>query len=152
MKKKKFNTFLIFLCISLIMLSIGCKKDAEDKKNGSKSIKIMCEDTVFPMVSDLVRDYNLNNDIVVTVECSERENAFNKLYNSKVDVLIGYVQPNNKEIKAEMLAYDGIGIIVNPSNKINGLAIQQLKKIYTGNISNWEKLNGESKTHSTSSL
>lgn len=145
MKKKNLKTFLIFLCISLVMLSIGCKKDAKNKENGSKSIKIMCEDTVFPMVSDLVRDYNLNNDTVITVECSERENAFNKLYNSKVDVLIGYVQPNNKEIKAEMLAYDGIGIIVNPSNKVIGVGIQQLKKIYTGNIANWEKLNGESK-------
>ena len=45
-----------------------------------------------------------------------------------------------------MLAYDGIGIIVNPSNKVNGVGIQQLKKIYTGNIANWKKLNGESKT------
>ena len=52
-----------------------------------------------PMVSDLVRDYNLNNENVITVKCEDRENAFNKLYNSDADVLIGYVQPNNKKLR-----------------------------------------------------
>ena len=98
------------------------------------------------MVNDLVRDYNLNNDHAVTVECAEKEGAFNKLDNSEGDVLIGYVQPDKKEIEADMLACDGIGIIVNTGNKVNGVGTQELKKIYTGNIVNWEKLNGESKT------
>ena len=128
------------------MLSVGCKKDKETKEQQPKNIKIICEDTVLPMVNDLVRDYNLNNDPVVTVESIDRESAFNKLNNSEVDVLIGYVQPDNKEIEAEMLAYDGIGIIVNTSNKVNSVGIEELKKIYTGNIVNWEKLKGESKT------
>ena len=145
MKKKFLKTFSIIFCISLIMLSSACKKDAETKEKPTKSIKIICEDTVLPMVNDLVRDYNLNNDPVVTVEFAPRESAFNKLYNSEVDVLIGYVQPDNKEIEAEMLAYDGIGIIVNTSNKVNGVGLEELKKIYTGNIVNWDKLKGESK-------
>ena len=53
-----------------------------------------------------------------------------------------------RKLKAEMLAYDGIGIIVNTSNKVNSVAIQELRKIYTGNIVNWEKLKGESKDNS----
>ena len=105
------------------MLSPGCKKDTETKEKKPKNIKIICEDTVLPMVNDLVRDYNLNNDPVVTVESVDRESAFNKLKNSEADVLIGYVQPDNKEIEAEMLAYDGIGIIVNTSNKVNSVGI-----------------------------
>lgn len=146
MKKRKLKTFGVFFCISIIMLSGGCKKDAQTKEKPSESIKIICEDTVLPMVNDLVRDYNLNNDPVVTLESIDRENAFNKLYNSEVDIVIGYVQPDNKEIEAEMLAYDGIGIIVNTSNKVNSVGAQELRKIYTGKILNWEKLNGESKT------
>lgn len=145
MKKKILKSFSIILCISIIGLNIGCKKEAETKEKPSKSIKIICEDTALPMVNDLVRDYNLNNDPVVTVESAPRENAFDRLYSSEVDILIGYVQPDNKEIDAEMLAYDGIGIIVNTGNKVNSVGTQELKKIYTGNIVNWETLKGESK-------
>ena len=145
MKNKNLKTFLMFLCISLLMLSVGCKKDEATKEKQSKNIKIICEDTVTPMVNDLVRDYNLNNDPVVTVEVVPRESAFNKLYNSQVDVLIGYVQPDNKKIGAQIIAYDGIGIIVNNSNKVNTVGVQELKKIYTGDIASWEKLNGDSK-------
>ncbi|MBZ9687785.1 substrate-binding domain-containing protein [Clostridium estertheticum] len=146
MKKKNLKPLLIIFSITILMLSTGCKKDTKIKDQQPKSIKIICEDTVFPMVNDLVRDYNLNNDPVVTIESIDREGAFNKLINSEVDILIGYVQTDNKKIEGEMLAYDGIGIIVNTSNKVNSLGISDLKKIYTGNIVNWEKLKGESKT------
>ena len=47
--------------------------------------------------------------------------------------------------KDEILALDGIGIIVNTSNKVKSVTIDELKKIYSGNIVNWEKLKGESK-------
>ncbi|MGH4122642.1 MAG: substrate-binding domain-containing protein [Clostridium sp.] len=144
MKRKKLKTLWIIFSIIIVMLSAGCKKDTETKDQQPKSIKIICEDTVFPMVNDLVRDYNLNNDPVVTVESVDRESAFNKLKNFEVDILIGYVQSDNKQIDSEMLAYDGIGIIVNNSNKLNSLGTSDLKKIYTGNIVNWGKLKGES--------
>ena len=145
MKKYKLKTIWIIFSIAIIMLSAGCKKDKETKEKKPESIKIICEDTVLPMVNDLVRDYNLNNDPVITVESTDREDAFNKLKNSKVDVLIGYVQPGIKEMKSEMLAYDGIGIIVNTSNKVTSVGFEQLKKIYTGDIVTWESLKGESK-------
>ena len=144
MKNKKLKFFWIIFSITFIMLSSGCKKDTETKEKQPKAIKIICEDTVLPMVTDLVRDYNLNNDPIITVESIERENAFNKLYRSEADILIGYLQTDNKEIEAEMLAFDGIGIIINPSNKVKSVTIDELKKIYSGNVVNWDKLKGES--------
>ncbi|MCB2288215.1 substrate-binding domain-containing protein [Clostridium sp. CS001] len=145
MKKKILKTFSIIFCICLVTMNSGCKKDANPKEKQSKAIKIMCEDTVIPMVNDLVKDYNLNNDPIVTVESATRENAFDKLHNSEVDVLIGYGKPNDKGIDSQALAFDGVAIIVNPSNKLDSISTQELKQIYIGNIANWEKLNGESK-------
>ena len=144
MRNKNLKAFGIIFSISILILSSGCKKDAETKGKQHENIKIICEDTVMPMVNDLVRDYNLNNDPVVTVEYLDRESAFTKLANSEVDVLIGYAQPANKEIESEMLAYDGIGIIVNINNKLSSISIEALKKIYTGNITNWDQLKGKS--------
>ena len=42
-----------------------------------------------------------------------------------------------------ILAYDGIAIIVNPANPINDLSLEQIAKVYTGEITNWSQLGGE---------
>jgi phosphate transport system substrate-binding protein len=44
--------------------------------------------------------------------------------------------------KANVVAMDGIAVIVNPSNNVTGLTLQQIKDIYTGKISNWSALGG----------
>ena len=46
-------------------------------------------------------------------------------------------------IKAHVIAMDGIAVIVHPSNKVKGLTKKQLKDIYTGKISNWAQVGGD---------
>ena len=41
-----------------------------------------------------------------------------------------------------VLAYDGIAIIVNPANQVEDLSIEQIAKIYTGEITNWKDVGG----------
>lgn len=41
-----------------------------------------------------------------------------------------------------VVAIDGIGVIVDPDNGLDGLTKEQLVDIYTGNISNWSELGG----------
>lgn len=40
------------------------------------------------------------------------------------------------------LAYDGIAVIVNPKNTVTDLSVEQIKKIYTGEITNWKDVGG----------
>lgn len=40
------------------------------------------------------------------------------------------------------LALDGIAIIVNPENPVDDLTLEQIAKIYTGEISNWKDVGG----------
>ena len=47
-----------------------------------------------------------------------------------------------KGLKATVLALDGIAVIVNPENPISELSLEQIAKIYTGEITNWSKLGG----------
>ncbi|HXK77965.1 MAG TPA: phosphate ABC transporter substrate-binding protein [Oscillospiraceae bacterium] len=41
-----------------------------------------------------------------------------------------------------VLAYDGIAVIVNPENPVTGLTLEQIAKIYTGEITNWSEVGG----------
>lgn len=40
------------------------------------------------------------------------------------------------------LALDGIAVIVNPENPVDDLTLEQIAKIYTGEISNWKDVGG----------
>ncbi len=46
------------------------------------------------------------------------------------------------QLKEEAVAIDAIAIIVHPNLNIKGLTINQLRDIYTGNITNWSQVNG----------
>lgn len=42
-----------------------------------------------------------------------------------------------------VLALDGIAIIVNPANPVDDLSLEQIAKIYTGEITNWSEVGGD---------
>ena len=46
-------------------------------------------------------------------------------------------------LKETVLALDGIAIIVNPENKVSVLTLEQIAKIYTGQITNWKEVGGD---------
>ncbi len=41
-----------------------------------------------------------------------------------------------------VLAYDGIAIIVHPDNPVSDLSVETIAKMYTGEITNWQEVNG----------
>ena len=45
-------------------------------------------------------------------------------------------------LKETTLALDGIAIIVNPQNPVQDLTLEQIAKIYTGEITNWKDVGG----------
>ena len=46
-------------------------------------------------------------------------------------------------LKETIVALDGIAIIVNPQNPVQDLTLEQIAKIYTGEITNWKDVGGE---------
>ena len=46
-------------------------------------------------------------------------------------------------LKETTLALDGIAIIINPQNPVQDLTLEQIAKIYTGEITNWKDVGGE---------
>ncbi len=51
-------------------------------------------------------------------------------------------EEKNNGLTETVLAYDGIAIIVNPENAISDLSVEDIAKIYTGEITNWKDLGG----------
>lgn len=47
-----------------------------------------------------------------------------------------------QNLNATVIAIDGIAMIVNPDNPIADLTIEQIAKIYTGEVTNWNEVGG----------
>ena len=51
-------------------------------------------------------------------------------------------EEKSQGLKETVLAYDGIAVIVNPENGVDGLTVEQIADIYTGKITNWKDVGG----------
>lgn len=54
-----------------------------------------------------------------------------------------YSEEKNVKIETKPIALDAMAFIVHPSNIVNSLTIEQIQKIYTGEITNWKEVGGE---------
>ena len=50
---------------------------------------------------------------------------------------------------AHVVALDGVAIVVNPANTVADLTVEQIAKIYTGEIADWSELGGAAPSRSS---
>ncbi len=51
--------------------------------------------------------------------------------------------PEAKELKAVVVARDGIAVVVHPGNPVSNLTLAQVREIFNGGIRNWKELGGK---------
>lgn len=92
------------------------------------------------------------NDYLAKNLCSGTHEAYMNLLEGKTDVIIASrdISRNEKASAAELgveletapLAIDALVFIVNPKNPVKNLTSDQVRKIYTGEITNWKEVGG----------
>ena len=92
------------------------------------------------------------NDYLAKNLCSGTHEAYMNLIEGKTDVIIASrdISRNEKASAAELsveletapLAIDALVFIVNPKNPVKNLTSDQVRKIYTGEITNWKEVGG----------
>lgn len=50
-----------------------------------------------------------------------------------------------EKLAATVVGLDGIALVVNPANKLEDITLQDLAKVYSGEITNWKELGGDDK-------
>jgi phosphate transport system substrate-binding protein len=109
--------------------------------------------TVGPIAKAFAGYYmKLHPDVTITVSESGSGNGAKSLVNAACDVATMSRPMKASEKKAaqdagvlpiqNVVALDGIAMIVNPRNPVNNLTSAQIQKIYTGEIRNWKELGG----------
>ena len=113
------------------------------KKSGS--VTISGSSSVYPVMEVLVEAYMaLNPDVKVTLMQSDSTTGINDAISGKSD--IGLSSRNLKASELEkgleynVMAMDGIAVIVNNENAVKGLSSETIRDIYKGLVTTWAGL------------
>jgi len=150
------NIFIIFVVVVLAIIGVLFLIRGSSQKTENESLIIKGSDTEVQLVSNLVEAFlgkNPEADISVTGGGSgvgvaallNREiNLANSSRRIKEEELL-QAKSKNSDVQEFILARDGLSIIVHPENQIEKLTVDEIGKIYRGEIVNWEKVGGKDK-------
>jgi len=149
--------YLVLVMIAVLLVA-GCTTSNSVTGNAVgtsqvKDIEIKGSDTLLQLVSNMAEAYSeVDPSTRVSVTGGGSGSGIAALINGEIDVADA-----SRPIKAEeieqakaggttpfevTIARDMLSIVVNPSNPISKLTIEQISKIYSGEITNWKEVGG----------
>ncbi len=113
--------------------------DAEGK------VVVAGSSSVTPVMEKLAESYQAVNDkVTIEVQQSDSTTGIQSAIDGLCDIGMASRELKDSELEAGLtptvIAQDGIAIIVNNDSGITELTSEQVKDIYTGNITAWEEL------------
>lgn len=119
-----------------------------------QKIKIAGSTTILPIMQRVVEAYmKANPDVEIAVSGGGSSNGIKALLDGTIDIAMASRTMKDKEVKmaAEkgmnpkqvVIALDAVIPIVNKSNPVNDLTIDQLQAIYAGKVTNWKEVGGK---------
>jgi len=123
-----------------------------NKKDGNR-LSIQGSTTVLPIAQKAAEDFMKDNPgLEVTVRGGGSGVGIAGIIDGSVDIGDASRAIKAKEVMTakkkgvnpvgKIVAKDGIAVVVNPSNPISGITIDQLQAIYSGEIKKWSELGG----------
>ncbi len=145
------------LAITLVMLLAlgtfaGCGGNEEAPDEGATEVTgtvvTAGSTSVQPLSEELAAAFmDANSGITVEVQGGGSGQGIKAIAEKIADfgALSRNVKDEEKASVAEefVIAKDGVAVVVNPESTIENLTIEQIKKIYIGEITNWSEVGGE---------
>ena len=141
---------LVLAAVLALSLAACGSKDSDNKggdtaltgkvsTNGSTSMD--------KVIGALKEQFMLDNTgVTVTYDPTGSGSGIEAASNGSADIGLSSRALKDEEkasgLQETVLAYDGIAMIVNPANPVEGLTLEQIAAIYTGEITNWSEVGG----------
>lgn len=158
---KKFVTYLGLLAMAAGLLS-GCggteqptggaeapaESEAEELEPAETgSVSIVGSTTVQPVAQSIADEFQLENTgIAVEIQGVGSSAGIKAVIDGTADIGASSRELKEEEIASgvtqHVLAYDCIAVVVNPANPVADLDTEAVKKIFAGEITNWNEVGG----------
>ncbi|MTI55779.1 phosphate ABC transporter substrate-binding protein PstS family protein [Geosporobacter ferrireducens] len=140
--KKMISRLLVFAMIIAVCTPFSAVFAAETK------IVLAGSTSVQPLAEELAAAYmQKNKDIKIEVQGGGSSVGVKSAADGIADIGMSSreLTTSEKGLHEFEIALDGIAVVVNPSNKTSDLTMDQVKKIFVGEITNWKEVGGADK-------
>lgn len=112
----------------------------------SGKITVAGSTSVAPVMEKLADAYKvLNPDVTIEVQQTGSSAGIQSTIEGVCDIGMSSRELKDSELAeglaSDVIAMDGIAVIVNKENAVENLTLEQVKQIYTGEITDWNDLN-----------
>ncbi len=142
--------------VGLLLLLTACSATPGDSTSPSASTYIQNKgsDTIVNLALAWAEAYQkVKPEVRISVTGGGSGTGLTALISGTVDIANASRKIKTEEIKAaeangiepveHVIARDAIAVIVNPQNPIGELSLEQISRIYRGEVTNWSELGGE---------
>lgn len=111
----------------------------------SGKIVVAGSSSITPLMEKLKEGYKLvNPNAIIEIQQSDSTTGINSAIEKIADIAMVSREFKTNELKSglktQILALDGLAVIVNKENSINSLSKESVKKIFTGEITDWNRV------------
>ena len=137
--------YIVGIIVAIIVI-VGAYLVLGGGGGGQEKITIVGSTSVQPVAEALATEYMKKNpDVKITVQGGGSSVGIKSVQDGTAD--IGTTSKNLKDDESKGLTQwelgkDGIAIVVNKDNKVSGLTSEQIKGIFSGEITNWKEVGG----------
>lgn len=135
---------LAALLMGSTLLPAACGGHAAANKKST--LTLTGSSTVAPLAAELgVRFEEENPAIQVDVQSggSSRGISDARSGHAEIGMASRALAPSESDLDATTIARDGVGLIVNSANPLTGLDGSAVRRIYTGEVTDWSEVGGE---------
>lgn len=110
------------------------------------SITVSGSSSISPLMEKLIEAYQkVNTGADIKLQQSDSSTGMSDVAEGNSEIGMASRELKDSELEKGLvptvICTDGVAVIVSPENSVNGLTSEQIKKIYTGEISAWSELN-----------
>lgn len=146
---KKFLLSVVALAISASMLS-GCTSEKKEITGGetalSGTVSTDGSTSMEKVIGYLSEAYSEENpEVKVTYNPTGSGSGIQAAAEERCDIGLAsrdLKDDEAKDLDSKVVAIDAIAVVVNPENPILDLSLDQITKIYNGEIKNWSEVGG----------
>ena len=154
-RKTSIICFLFFLSILSACHPLNQVGSEQTNLDSQKAyIENKGSDTLVNLALAWAEQYqHINSGVQISVTGGGSGTGFASLINGTISIANASRQIKPEEINAAkengfepiefIVANDAIAVIINPNNPVEHLSLEQVSKIYKGEISNWKEVGGE---------
>ena len=143
---KKCGTVLMALTLVLALTACGGREPEQSGSNGlSGSVTTLGSTSMEKVMGVLAEQFGIDNSgVTVSVEGGGSGAGVEAAGNGTADIGLASrgLKDTETGLTATVLALDGIAVIVNADNGVADLTVEQIAKIFTGEITNWSQVGG----------